>query len=72
MAFTSSYVMRCAVLMTVSEKRCAMTFPFFPISMKQEIVSFSVPSVSEHTPLLTSGGNIGSTRSGKYTLVPRL
>ena len=68
---TSVYVMRPCERMTDCAISGSVTLPFLSTFMMQERVSLSSPSRREHSPLESSTGSIGRTRSGKYTLVPR-
>ena len=47
-------------------------FPSRSTSIMADSVSFSVPACSEHEPLDSVSGSMGTTRSAKYTDVPRL
>ena len=57
------------------EKLCKLGAPSelasSSMSISALIVNLSSSGRREHTPLLSCSGSIGSTRPGKYTLVPR-
>ncbi len=68
---TQSYVMRAVERITPSQISCETIFPSPSKSIMQLKTSLSTPSLSEQMPFDSFSGSIGSTRSAKYTLVPR-
>ena len=56
---------------SAATKRERLTLPLSPIVISQARHSLSSPGFNEHRPLDSDSGSIGTTRSGKYTDVPR-
>ena len=58
--------------MTASTNVDLLTLPSLSIRMSHTMQRRSTFGLSEHKPLDNTSGNIGTTRSGKYTDVPRV
>ena len=69
--FTSSYTSRALERVIVRSRLVCTTLPASSMSISALMVNLSSSGRSEHTPLESCSGSIGSTRPGKYTLVPR-
>ena len=67
----SWYDMRAALRMTPSWNSERTTRPLPSISITTDCVSRSTPSTRLQTPEESACGSMGTTRSGKYTDVPR-
>ena len=71
MAVTSLYVMRRLLFIMLSNISQSRLSPLLSIVITQERAYLSSPSFKLHAPLESALGSMGSTLSGKYTLVPR-